>query len=213
MLEQQAGFIMSTNAIMVVLLQVPVTRWSSQRPHLRVLALGALIYALGVGSVALGAGFWAFWLSMVVLTFGELLIAPTGTAYAANAAPPDMRGRYMGLYGLTWGVAFGIGPVLGGWLNDNVSPVRNLDRRHADRSGCGGSDSWSCKCGAADAGAPSASPEVGSARFNNGTLTACNRFTRYPNRRSLAGRAGRRRASCSGTSASSRPSPSTWRGG
>ncbi len=122
-LEQQAGFIMSTNALMVVLLQVPVTRWSSQRPHLRVLALGALIYALGVGSVALGAGFWAFWLSMVVLTFGELLIAPTGTAYAANAAPSAMRGRYMGLYGLTWGVAFGIGPVLGGWLNDNVSPI------------------------------------------------------------------------------------------
>jgi MFS family permease len=121
-LEQQAGLIMSTNAAMVVLFQVAVTRWSSKRPHLRVLALGALIYALGVGSVALGAGFWAFWTSMVILTVGELLIAPTGTAYAANAAPPDMRGRYMGLYGLTWGVAFGIGPVFGGWLNDNVGP-------------------------------------------------------------------------------------------
>ncbi len=122
-LEQQAGLIMSTNAAMVVLLQVAVTRWSAKRPHLRVLALGALIYAFGVGSVALGRGFWAFWTSMVVLTFGELLIAPTGTAYAANAAPADMRGRYMGLYGLTWGVAFGVGPVLGGWLNDNIAPV------------------------------------------------------------------------------------------
>ncbi len=121
--EQQAGFIMSTNAIMVVLLQVPVTRWSSKRPNLRVLALGALFYALGVGSVALGAGFWAFWLSMIIVTFGELLLVPTGTAYAANAAPSEMRGRYMGLYGLTWSVAFGIGPVLGGWLNDNVSPT------------------------------------------------------------------------------------------
>ena len=120
--EQQAGFIMSTNAIMVVLLQVPITRWSSRRPNLRILALGALFYAIGVGSVALGGGFWAFWLSMVILTFGELLLVPTGTAYAANAAPPEMRGRYMGLYGLTWSVAFGIGPVLGGWLNDNVSP-------------------------------------------------------------------------------------------
>ncbi len=121
--EQQAGFIMSTNAIMVVLLQVAVTRWSSRRPNLQVLALGALFYALGVGSVALGAGFWAFWLSMVIATFGELLLVPTGTAYAANAAPPEMRGRYMGLYGLTWSVAFGVGPVLGGWLNDNITPT------------------------------------------------------------------------------------------
>jgi MFS family permease len=120
--EQQAGFIMSTNAIMVVLLQVAVTRWSSKRSNLQVLALGALLYALGVGSVALGAGFWAFWLSMVIATFGELLLVPTGTAYAANAAPPEMRGRYMGLYGLTWSIAFGVGPVLGGWLNDNIAP-------------------------------------------------------------------------------------------
>jgi MFS family permease len=34
-----------------------------------------------------------------------------------------MRGRYMGMYGLTWGVAMGIGPVLGGTLNDQVAPV------------------------------------------------------------------------------------------
>lgn len=121
--EQQAGFIMSTNALMVVLLQVAVTRWSSRRPNLQVLALGALFYALGVGSVALGAGFWAFWLSMVIATFGELLLVPTGTAYAANAAPAEMRGRYMGLYGLTWSIAFGVGPVLGGWLSDHIAPV------------------------------------------------------------------------------------------
>lgn len=120
--ESQYGFIMATNAVMVVLLQVGVTRWSRRRPHLYILALGALLYGLGAGSVALGRGFWAFWLSMVILTFGELLLAPTGTAYAANLAPPDMRGRYMGLYGLTWSAAFGIGPVMGGWLSDHVAP-------------------------------------------------------------------------------------------
>ena len=118
----QSGFIMSMNAVMVVLLQVIVTRWSSRYPYLRILALGALLYGLGVGSVALGAGFWGFMLSMIILTFGELLLVPTGSAFTANAAPPEMRGRYMGLYGMTWSVAFGIGPVLGGWLNDNIAP-------------------------------------------------------------------------------------------
>lgn len=122
-LESQYGFIMSANAIMVVLLQVLVTRWSTRFPNLPILALGALLYGLGAGSVALGTGFWPFLGSMVILTFGELLLVPTGTAFAANAAPASMRGRYMGLYGLTWSVAFGIGPVLGGWLNDNIAPV------------------------------------------------------------------------------------------
>ena len=120
--ESQYGFIMATNAAMVVLLQYAVTRRSQAYPPLQVLALGAFFYAIGAGSVALGGGFWGFWLSMVILTIGELLIAPTGTAVAANLAPPDMRGRYMGLYGITWGVAFGIGPVIAGYLNDNVAP-------------------------------------------------------------------------------------------
>lgn len=120
--ESQYGFIMATNAAMVVLFQVAVTRVSQRHPHLRVLAFGALLYGLGAGSVALGRGFWAFWTSMVVLTVGELLLAPTGTAFAANLAPPGMRGRYMGLYGITWGAAFGIGPLIGGWLNDVVAP-------------------------------------------------------------------------------------------
>ena len=121
--ESQYGFIMATNAAMVVLFQYAVTRRSQAYPPLRVLALGALFYALGAGSVALGHGFWGFWLSMVVLTFGELLLAPTGTALAANLAPPDMRGRYMGLYGITGGVAFGIGPVIGALLNDQIAPA------------------------------------------------------------------------------------------
>jgi MFS family permease len=120
--ESQYGFIMATNAAMVVLFQYAVTRRSQNYPPLRVLALGSLFYAVGAGSVALGAGFWGFWLSMVILTCGELLIAPTGTAVAANLAPPDMRGRYMGLYGITWGISFGIGPVIAGYINDNVAP-------------------------------------------------------------------------------------------
>lgn len=121
--EQQYGFIMATNATMVVLLQYRVTRTSQRYDNWRVLTLGALLYGTGAGSVALGQGFWAFWLSMVILTSGELLLAPTGSAMAADLAPADMRGRYMGLYGLTWGVSYGLGPVVAGVLNDNLAPV------------------------------------------------------------------------------------------
>ena len=119
----QYGFIMATNAIMVVLFQYSVTRKSEDFPPLRVLALGALLYAAGVGSVALGQGAPAFVVSMAILTLGELLLVPTATALAANLAPPDMRGRYMGIFGLTWSIGFGIAPVIGGVLNDRVAPV------------------------------------------------------------------------------------------
>ncbi len=121
--ESQYGFIMATNATMVVLFQYAITRVTERHPPVPVLAVGSLFYAIGVGSVAWGRSFAAFWLSMVILTIGEMTLVPTGTTLTANLAPADMRGRYMGVYGLTWGLGIGIGPMLGGYLSDNVAPV------------------------------------------------------------------------------------------
>lgn len=121
--ESQYGFIATTNALMVVFLQFGITQLTKRRPPLPVMAFGALFYTIGGASIALGTGFWGFWLSMVIMTIGELVMTPTGSTYVANRAPADMRGRYMSIYGLTWSVASGIGPLLGGFLNDNIAPV------------------------------------------------------------------------------------------
>ncbi len=122
-MESQYGFVMATNAVMVVLFQYTVTKRTKQFPPLPVMAVGSMFYALGVGSIALGTGFVHFLLSMAVITTGEMLMIPTGTTLAANLSPPDMRGRYMGFYGLTWRVGIGLGPVIGGFLNDQIGPM------------------------------------------------------------------------------------------
>jgi len=122
-LENQYGFIMATNAAMVVLFQYATTRVTERYHHVPVMALGSLFYALGVGSVAWSWNFPTFLLSMIVLTIGEMIMVPTSMALTANLAPAAMRGRYMSLYTLTWGVGFGIGPVIGGFLNDNLAPT------------------------------------------------------------------------------------------
>ena len=59
---------------------------------------------------------------MVVMTLGELILAPTSSTYVANLAPVDMRGRYMSLFGLSWPIGAGIGPLFGGILNDTLGP-------------------------------------------------------------------------------------------
>jgi MFS family permease len=111
-----------TNALMCVFVQVHVTRLTRRHPPLPMLTLGMLVYAIGVGSVALMSSFWGFWLSMVIFSFGELIVVPTGSAYAANRAPIDLRGRYMSVYWMTWGLARAVAPVAGGFLNDQISP-------------------------------------------------------------------------------------------
>ena len=68
--------------------------------------------------IALSSSFWGFWIAMVVMTIGELSVVPTATAFVANLAPADKRGRYMSVYGLTWNVATGLGPLGAGMLSD-----------------------------------------------------------------------------------------------
>jgi len=120
--ENLYGFIPMTNAVMVVVFQAAVTRQTRRHAPLPVLALGSLLYGLAAASVALGRGFWGFWASMVILTAGELMLMPTASTYAANRAPADMRGRYMAIFGLTWYMAQGAGPLAGGILSDNLGP-------------------------------------------------------------------------------------------
>jgi MFS family permease len=107
---------------MVVLFQIPISSKSKHFPNLWVLITGGIFYTLAVTSIAFGQGFWWFWCSMVIMTIGEMLLMPTSSTYVANLAPQDKRGRYMGIYGLTWGTAAGIAPLLGGFLNDAFGP-------------------------------------------------------------------------------------------
>ena len=116
------GWVMTTNAGMVVLLQFPITRATEKLPRLLLIAAGAILYATGVASVALASSFEHFIASMVVLTLGEMIVVPTATAVTADLAPQELRGRYMGVLGLTWNVGFGIGPILGGVITDQIAP-------------------------------------------------------------------------------------------
>lgn len=121
--ESLYGLIPTTNALMVVFLQVFVTKQTQKYPPLKVITVGIFLYALGVGSVSLGSGFWGFWMSMVIVTIGELMVVPTASSYTANIAPDEMRGRYMSLLTLTWGAGSLVGPITGGFLNDRFHPV------------------------------------------------------------------------------------------
>jgi MFS family permease len=120
--EVRYAWLPITNALMCVFVQYFVTMITRRHSPGLMIAIGMLIYALGVGSVSLMSTFQGFWISMVILTFGELILIPTGTAFTANRSPNDLRGRYMSIYWLTWGLARGSAPLIGGFLNDTIAP-------------------------------------------------------------------------------------------
>jgi MFS family permease len=121
--ENLWGLLMALNAGMVVLFQFPLTRWSDRYVRTGMMALGSLLYAVGFGSITLASSFALFALCVVVLTVGEMVYIPTVTAFVADIAPEDLRGRYMGAAGLIWGAGYGLGPVTGGLVMDRLGGV------------------------------------------------------------------------------------------
>jgi len=119
--EDQYSWIPTTNALMVIFLQVGITRLTARHDPHRIMPIGAAFYPLAMLIVAYSTNFWGFLLAMVIMTFGELITAPTATAYVANLAPADQRGRYLGFFGLNWFIALSIGPMGAGILTDKFS--------------------------------------------------------------------------------------------
>ena len=107
------GAIFSLNGALIVFCELPLTRLTRKYPAPQVMAAGHLICALGFVLNAFAHSIPALALCMIVFTTGEMLLMPTAAAYLANLAPPEMRGRYMGVAGLTWATALIIGPASG----------------------------------------------------------------------------------------------------
>lgn len=116
------GALISINAIIVVVLQFWLTRRLEKYKPLIMMAIGTFLYAIGFAMYGFIDGFPLFTVAMVVITIGEMVVAPFQQSLVASFAPEDMRGRYMAVSGLTWGIAFAIGPYFAGLLLDSANP-------------------------------------------------------------------------------------------
>jgi MFS family permease len=110
--------------VLIAIFEVSVVERLRRFRRLRVAALGVLLIGAGFGAT----GLWLHWgwllATVVVWTAGEILAAPQQLSFAADWAPPDARGRYLGFYGATWSVALMINPVLFLPLHERLGEAR-----------------------------------------------------------------------------------------
>lgn len=113
---QGYGYILSLNALIVVIFQLWVSRRVRSVPPLVLLTIGAALYGVGLGMYGFVGSYALFVAAIVVITLGEMLFVPTTQSYSAQLAPEDMRGRYMALYGFTFGIPGSFGTILAGLI-------------------------------------------------------------------------------------------------
>ena len=116
------GSLISINAIIVVALQFWISRRLQKYKPLLMMAAGSLFYAIGFAMYGVVSTYLYFVVAMVVITIGEMIVSPFQQALVASFAPEQMRGRYMAVSGLSWGISFAIGPYLAGLILDSANP-------------------------------------------------------------------------------------------
>lgn len=102
--------------LMVGLLIPAMPRVLKRFGALRTYRAGAALQLVGVSSYALADHFAVWAMGSVVAGCGAAALWNTTEALLAEEAPPEMRGRVMGLYQTALGAALAIGPFLPGLL-------------------------------------------------------------------------------------------------
>jgi len=111
--EAGFGMLLAINTVLIILIEVPLNAAMGDWPHRHSLALGALLVGLGFGGLVFGGGVYWVAATVVVWTFGEMILLPASAAYVSDISPPARSGGYMGLYTMGFSIAFAIGPLLG----------------------------------------------------------------------------------------------------
>jgi MFS family permease len=116
------GYLISMNAVIVVIFQFWVARRLEKYKPMLMVALGTALYGIGFGMYGITSTYVMFAIAMIVITIGEMVVSPFQQSLVASFAPEEMRGRYMAVSGLSWGIAFAIGPFFAGLLLDGPNP-------------------------------------------------------------------------------------------
>jgi MFS family permease len=109
------GLVAAFAGALIVLGQLFVPRLISGRVKGRVLALAFTLLGLGTAATALADTLPAYLTAAAVWTAGVMLAAPPNAEIIAELSPPELRGRYQGVFFLTFPAAGFVAPAVGGW--------------------------------------------------------------------------------------------------
>ncbi|MFJ6086534.1 MDR family MFS transporter [Streptomyces sp. NPDC092369] len=112
------GMAIAVNGVLIVALQIPVTRFIEHRDPRRLLVVSSVLAGYGFGLTAFAGSVGLFAVTVCVWTLAEIVNAPTQTGLVVRLSPVHGRGRYQGMYTLSWAVAALVAPLMSGFIID-----------------------------------------------------------------------------------------------
>lgn len=123
------GTVIALNGVLIVAGQLWLSRLLARSRPALVVPVASVVIGVGFGLTAFAHTPVWYAATVLIWTVGEMLNAPSGAALLAGLSPVAMRGRYQGVFSLSWQLASFLAPTLGG-------AVRGHDRNAVLWLGC-----------------------------------------------------------------------------
>lgn len=114
------GLVIALNGVLIVGGQLFVPKVIRGRDRSRTLAVASLVTGLGFGLTAVADVAWLYAVTVLIWTIGEMLTSPSNATLLAELSPAATRGRYQGVFSLSWSAAAFLAPTLGGYVMEHA---------------------------------------------------------------------------------------------
>lgn len=112
------GLVLVINPVMVVALQLRLTRWARRFDERLRLALASLLMGTPFLILSLADSVAVFAVVLAIFVVGEMLWVPTSSAALVKLAPKERRGAYLGVFNAGVPLALAVVPLVGFPLAD-----------------------------------------------------------------------------------------------
>lgn len=121
---EQTGILFTVSALTIVLGQ-PLLRWGRLRDRtgFEAMAIGYAVLAVGLAATGVARNLGAFVAATVVWSIADLILTGHSWSVVSELAPETARARYLAVFGLSWGIAAVVAPILGTQLLAHGGPV------------------------------------------------------------------------------------------
>ena len=105
--EFQSGLLLSLNGLLIFFLEMPIVSFSQRKAidKLKIILWGSVLMSISFYLLLVNTWAGILVISIIIITFGEMLIFPFSNSFALSRAPKGHEGRYMALFTMSFSLA------------------------------------------------------------------------------------------------------------
>ncbi|KPI16953.1 major facilitator superfamily MFS_1 [Actinobacteria bacterium OK074] len=107
------GWLLTLNAVVVILVEVPLSRSTGRWQRRTPLILGTVCICAGYAVNLVGISLPVLVVGVLTWTLGEVLMSPVAAAFATEAAPPGREPAHLSFLSTCQAVGYAVGPAAG----------------------------------------------------------------------------------------------------